>query len=47
MSWKAILISAFAALLIAVLGSYLVVVSQNPASSVSGPAFEYGAPVAP
>ncbi len=46
MSWKAILISAFAALLIAVLGSYLVVVSQNPAS-VSGPAFEYGPTVAP
>jgi hypothetical protein len=34
-------------LFIAFMASYLLVVSQNPASSVSGPAFEYGAPQNP
>ena len=32
------------ALGISVVGSYLIVVSQNPAAKVSGPAFVYGSP---
>jgi len=39
-----ILLAALLALGISFLGAYLVVVSQNPASAVSGPAFVYGSP---
>lgn len=47
MNWKGLIIAGVSALFIAFLGAYLLVVSQNPASSVSGPQFEYGAPQNP
>jgi hypothetical protein len=37
-----LLLSVLISLLIALFGAYLVVVSQNPASSVTGPAATYG-----
>jgi hypothetical protein len=37
-----LLLSALLALLLALLGAYLVVVSQNSAASVKGPATVYG-----
>jgi hypothetical protein len=43
-NWKGLVIAAVAALFIAFLGAYLIVVSQNPASAVQGPAFVYGSP---
>jgi hypothetical protein len=46
-NWKGLIIAAASALFIAFLGAYLLVVSQNPASAVSGPQFEYGAPQNP
>ena len=39
-----LIVSAVASLVLAFGGAYLIVVSQNPASSVSGPAFVYGTP---
>jgi len=39
-----ILLTALLAILLSFLGSYLVVVSQNSASAVSGPQFVYGSP---
>jgi hypothetical protein len=43
-NWKGLVMAAAAALLIAFLGAYLIVVSQNPASAVEGPPFVYGSP---
>ena len=37
-----VVIAALLALGVAIVGAYLVVVSQNPASAVSGPAAVYG-----
>ncbi len=37
-----LLVAAFLALLLAFLGAYLVVISQNPKSTVSGPSTNYG-----
>ena len=37
-----LLLAVLLALLISVGGSYLIVVSQNPSTSVKGPAFVYG-----
>jgi hypothetical protein len=42
-----LIVAGFAALVIAFFGSFLVVVSQNPASTVSGPGFVYGSPTVP
>ncbi len=39
-----LLLAVVLALGIAILGAYLVVVSQNPAASVKGPTFVYGSP---
>jgi hypothetical protein len=39
-----IILAAILALGISFLGAYLVVLSQNPASAVSGPSFVYGSP---
>ncbi len=39
-----LLMAVILALGLSVLGSYLVVVSQNPASRVNGPSFVYGSP---
>lgn len=41
-----LLVAILLALLISIGGSYLIVVSQNPSTSVKGPAFVYGS-VAP
>jgi hypothetical protein len=43
-NWRGLVIAGVAALLIAFFGSFFVVVSQNPASSVTGPPFVYGSP---
>jgi hypothetical protein len=43
--WQRVGIAGLIALLLAFLAAYFVVVSQNPAASVSGPPFVYG-PVA-
>jgi len=45
MDWnraRLMVLAALLALLIAVVGAYLVVISQNPASSVTGPSVSYG-----
>jgi uncharacterized protein (UPF0333 family) len=39
-----LVLAAILALGISIAGSYLVVVSQNPSSSVNGPSFVYGSP---
>jgi hypothetical protein len=39
-----LLLAVVLALVISILGSYLVVVSQNPSKTVTGPAFVYGSP---
>ena len=44
MNWRGLVIAAIAALFIAFFGAFLVVVGQNPASSVEGPGFVYGSP---
>jgi hypothetical protein len=41
-----LLLLALIAILLSLLGSYLVVISQNPASKVSQPGIVYGAPPA-
>jgi hypothetical protein len=43
-NWKGLLVAAITALVIAFLGAYILVVSQNPASAVPGPPFVYGSP---
>ena len=42
--WRRLGIAGVIALVLAFLGAYLVVVSQSPASSVTGPPFVYGDP---
>jgi uncharacterized protein (UPF0333 family) len=42
-----LVLAAILALGISIAGSYLVVVSQNPSSNVSGPSFVYGSPSPP
>ena len=42
-----LIVAVVLALGISALGSYLVVVSQNPSSAVSGPSFVYGSPSVP
>jgi hypothetical protein len=39
-----LLVAVIMALVLSILGAYMVVVSQNPAGAVSGPAFVYGSP---
>jgi hypothetical protein len=39
-----LLLAVILALALSILGSYLVVVSQNPSNTVNGPAFVYGSP---
>jgi len=45
MDWtrvRLLVLAALLALMLAVVGAYLVVISQNPASSVTGPSVLYG-----
>ena len=39
-----LLLAVLLALALSLLGSYLVVVSQNPSNTVHGPSFVYGSP---